>query len=72
MKVVLPNDIAEEYELKMGYKHVEILKSNDENKCNNFQDYENSKKIVLKIDSRSKVCKGDSVEETQNGRLKKT
>ena len=40
MKVVLPNDIAEEYELKMGYKHVEILKSNDENKCNNFQDYE--------------------------------
>ena len=40
MKVVLPNDIAEEYELKTGYKHVEILKSNDENKCNNFQDYE--------------------------------
>ena len=48
MKVVLPNDIAEEYELKMGYKRVEILKSNNENKCNNFQDYENSKKDVLK------------------------
>ena len=45
MKIVLPNNIAEEYELKMGYKRVEILKSNDENKCNNFQDYENSEKV---------------------------
>ena len=25
MKIVLPNNIAEEYELKMGYKRVEIF-----------------------------------------------
>ena len=44
MKIVLPNNIGEEHELKMGYKRVEILKSNDENKCSNFQDYEYSEK----------------------------